>query len=527
MSSEHASAEAQSYDTDELATDLRTLLSRIEEIHPDPYHGYSGRVALHRAFESTIRELPETATEETFYRLAAELVAGLEDAHSRVVPPEGDETDDTRLPISLRLVGDAIYVDAVFDDSLTGLLGARLLAVDGESVEAMAERYAALRGSENRYFARKSLAEKIESAEWLGRLLGEESPPASVTCQFQSEGGVEQESTLTPISSERSPVTELEQTVDLPSGTGPRYRLHDDGQTALLVPGSLSTYREVIQALQARDAGSSEERARAAYREHNDGEPPEDIDEILPHLPSMTETLIDMVQEMAAAETETLVVDLRDNPGGDSRFAQYIGYVLFGWERIVEGANWTAVKRRSEHHRAEFGVPDAGRDEFATFEANPAAYDFGLEFRQQTLPLEQKIATHRQMLGTGAFADELDEEAHAGYYEPENLVVVTTAGTMSSAFAGGAGLADMGADVVGVPSGQAPLSFGEAVEVELPNTGLSVDIAGSMFEWTEEPEHDVLPIARELTPTLFEKRYDKAGDAALRLAFDHASGQVD
>jgi len=28
-------------------------------------------------------------------------------------------------------------------------------------------------------------------------------------------------------------------------------------------------------------------------------------------------------------------------------------------------------------------------------------------------------------------------------------------------------------------------------------------------------------MAEELTPTLFEKRYDRAGDAALRLAIDH------
>lgn len=120
------------------------------------------------------------------------------------------------------------------------------------------------------------------------------------------------------------------------------------------------------------------------------------------------------------------------------------------------------------------------------------------------------------------YADELAHEAHEGYYEPDNLVTVTTAGTLSSAFAGVALLSELGGDVVGVPSGQAPLSFGEAVEITLPNTGLDAEIACSMYRWTRNPDGNVLPMAAELTPDLFEGRYDRAGDAALQLAMDWA-----
>jgi hypothetical protein len=92
---------------------------------------------------------------------------------------------------------------------------------------------------------------------------------------------------------------------------------------------------------------------------------------------------------------------------------------------------------------------------------------------------------------------------------------------MSSAFAGAAQLTSLGADIVGVPSGQAPLSFGEPVEKTLPNTGLTARIAGSMYHWVPDPDTNVLQPDRELTPSLFE-RYDRTTDAGLRLAFDHA-----
>jgi hypothetical protein len=71
---------------------------------------------------------------------------------------------------------------------------------------------------------------------------------------------------------------------------------------------------------------------------------------------------------------------------------------------------------------------------------------------------------------------------------------------------------------------QLPVSFrivGEAVEKTLPNTGLTVRIAGSMFHWVPDPDTNVLQPDQELTPALFE-RYDRTADAGLRLAFDHA-----
>jgi hypothetical protein len=514
-----------SVDATALAADLRTLVQRIEAIHPDPYQGYDGRVSLHAALESTIQQLPETLTEEQCYRRAAELVAGLEDAHSRVAPPEATESNDRRLPISLRVVGQQLYVDAVYDDSLTDLLGTRLLAVEGEPLDRIAERYTSLRGAENEYFTRLVLGEKIQAGEWLNRLLGGDQTDEELTLRVCTGEGTERERTLSFVSADSEPVVETGQSITPPTGTGPRYRLYEDGQIAVFDPGNLSQYREVVQAARARDTNRADSLARDAYRAHYDGPVPDDIDDMIDQLPSMVETLIDLVTEMERAETETLILDLRDNSGGDSRFLQYLGYVLYGWERLVETYDWgVAIKRRTEPHREAYGVPD-GEQPQATFADNPASYDFSQEFRARELSTAERADAQRMLLGTGRFAEELADEAHENYYEPEQVIVTTTAGTMSSAFAGAALLSEFGADVVGVPSGQAPQSFGEAVSVELPNTGLEVDIAGSLFRWTPEPTGSVLPMTHRLTPDRFENQYDCAGDAILQLAFDHADAE--
>jgi hypothetical protein len=530
MSSEQVSREESeprdsSYGREEIAADLRKLVTRIEDIHPEPYLGYDGRVDLHTTLEATVRNLPESATTEEIYRLSADLVAGLEDAHSRVIPPDGDDSEGDRLPISLRLVGESIYVDEVYDESLEDLLGAKLLGIEGESTDAMADRYEHLRGSENRYFARMALADKIEANKWLDRLLDREPAPSTPTLRFRTGEDDVHRRSLEPISPDSEPVRGLEKSMGRPDGTGPRYGLYDDGQVAVFVPGNLMTYREVIEAARERGAGYTESIASDAYEEHYDDEPPETVEDIVPELPSMVETLTDLVREMEKANTESLVVDLRDNPGGDSRFVQYIGYFVYGWEQVIDGSDWNmALKRRTEAHQERFGVPESAEDEFATFEENPAGYDFGNRFRSEEKGFDEQKQRLRDSLASDAFEAELEDETHEGYYEPEQVVVATTAGTMSSGFAGAALLSELGADVVGVPSGQAPLSFGEAVEVELPNTALNVDIAGSMYRWTRNPESDVLPMECELTEALFEQRYDRAGDAALQLALDWASG---
>lgn len=522
---------AQTHGRAAMVEDLRVLLDRIESIHPDPYHGYDGRVDLHRTVETTVRELPESATTEEFYRQVAPVIAGLNDVHSSLDSPERET--DGELPLSFRVVGRSLYVDSVADQSLEELLGGRVRRIGTQPTERLVERGRALYGAENDYWAYHQVGLSLSAFGSVDRLLGRPAP-SSLGLTVETPGGNEHQQTVTPVGTEQSgddtgqreadrQVQRLDSTVSVPNGSGPRYRLYEGGDAALFVPGELQGYREAIEAARARGAEYTETVARTAYERHVGGDVPESLDSVVDALPSMVEQLRGLVRSMAAAETGALIVDLRGNPGGDSRFMFFLGYVLYGIDRLVRTMDWEiGVKRRTDPHRDRYGVPDAAQTEFATFEGNPADYDFGDSFQRRASSHEQQVERFLDDHSTGTFGEETTDRTYEGYYEPEQVVAVTDTATMSSAFAGAALLSATGADIVGVPSGQAPVSFGEAVEVTLPNTDLTASISGSIYQWTPEPDGPVVQMDAELTPDRFENRYDRADDAALRVAFDHA-----
>lgn len=499
--------ELETFDREALVTDARFLVEQVEAHHPDPYHGYEGRVALHERLEQLVADLPERATVEEFYREAAAIVAGLADAHSRLHAPVDGNTD-RRLPLTYRVVGNGLYVDSVADEDLADLLGARLRAVEGIDVGTLTDRAASLYGVENGYHGRSRLGRMITAHDPLSRLLNDDTPDAPTLSLEMSDGTLQ---TVAPksVADDAAPVAEPKSTFPHPSDDGPQFRLYEGGDAALFVPGDLQGYRESFEAGLATDAEFARELAPGAYERHVGEDPPDDIDTLVAELPSMAETIVEAAEAMAEHDASTLVVDLRDNPGGDSTFVLHLAHTLRGDEGVTEMEGTTrAVKRRTDAHRERYGVDDPG-----TADENPADYDLSGQF-------DDDGEAHERLRRSETFASLVDR-TDTPVYEPEQLVVVTSARTMSSAFAGAALLSSFGADVVGVPSGQAPRSFGEAVEFELPNSGLNLSVAGAMYDWVPAPDDDVLAIDCELTAAAYD-RYDRASDASLRLAFDHA-----
>lgn len=506
------------YGRDELTSDLRDLVQFIETLHADPFLGYDSRSSLHARVERLARDLPEEMTAEAFYRLAASVVSGLEDAHSLVRPPEHNSTEGEhqRLPLSLEVVGTGLYVESVTDESLTELVGARLSAIEGVSASELVDRSEGLRGAENRYGALLFTAGYIERYRSLARLLDRETPPETLAVEFELNGA-RRSIEVNPVPGDPDPVARLEQTFPHPEGTGPRYRMYEAGHTMVFVPGNLLDYRESLEAKLASGADITAELASEAYDRQVGEDPPDSVEATVAVLPSMTETLEAMAEEMVEADSETLIVDLRGNSGGDSQFVFHLAYLLDGWDgvaRAVDGVKF--LRRRTEPYRQRYGDGEAG----STLD-NPADYDFSGFFASADQSDGPPPLVERLLSRSKTATEFVERHGDGGLYAPERVVVVVSAGTMSSAFAGAAQLSALGADVVGVPSGQAPISFGEPVEQRLPNTGLEVRIAGSMFQWLEDPVGDVLEPDCELTPARFEA-YDRARDAALRLAFEYA-----
>lgn len=513
-------ADQETFPKPALTEDLRFLATAVESNHPDPYRGYGGRLPFHRRLERLVEDMPSEATAAEFHEHATSLITGVKDGHSVLsLPNQNSDTEDLQLPVSLRVIGEGIFVEGVYSETDTDILGGRVTAVNGVSVEQLAERRN-LRAAENRYMERNLLATRIESYAYLDRLLeqSEHQEPVVLSVDYEAQSI---ERPFEPIADDANPVETLPEMVESPDGSGPRYRLYEDGAGAVFVPGDLQGYRESFEAFLTDQSDIVDELAPQAYEQHVGGNPPTDRAEMVAELPSMMETLVDLVVDMAGCETNTLVVDLRDNPGGDSTFVFHIIYVLFGWEAVARSAeSMTAVKRRTEKHRERYGPP--GENESTTADRNPADFDFGEQLVQRDSDRSETIESLRnQLCRSETFARIADDDTYAGYYQPPELVVLTSAKTFSSGFAGVAQLSTLGADVVGIPSGQAPISYGETIDLSLPNTGLSASIACAAFEWLPDPSGDTLVPDCELTPERFD-HYDGTGDAALQLAFDYA-----
>jgi hypothetical protein len=536
----------------EQVEDLDHLLATIESHHADPYIGYDSRVELYARTEEIAESVSEEASVETVYRTLSPLLAGLDDVHSIIHPPtldggcDGDnppnssvrsdsDTPAYRLPFSFRVVGDSLYVEAVANESHEDLLGRRLHSVEGVELADLAEQAKRLRGAENAVYARRQAGSMIESYDPLARLLDRTAPPTDPTLRFGADDDPIVRS-ISPVSEDCDTVASLDTSVPRPDGPGPRSRFFAEGSVALFVPGDLSGYRESFEVALATDAGRAAEIAPAAYERHVGGDLPEDTDDLVAELPSMVETLDELTATMKAEETETLVVDLRDNPGGDSQFLFHLAYALGGWDRVREAVeSISAVKRRSGPHRERYGqfASDAtptldhqydlsdyhGTDRDDTPGDGDQSSDGDASDDGSAIGVSEDVRERLHRSETFAeFTERTDED---GVYDPGEVIVVTSAGTMSSAFAAAAQLRSLGATHVGVPAGQAPRSFGEAIEITLPNSELTVSVACSMYDWVRDPDGDTLEPDRELDEETFE-RFDRAGDTGLRLAFEVA-----
>jgi len=125
---------------DKLKEDLDFLFKTIEEVHPNMYAYISKE-----EFEPISRKLYDKATESLrvreFYKEVAQAITYLQFGHCLVIPPElhGKFTESRILPVKLRWDGECVVV--VQDFSELGIVGGKLLEVDGRKIEDLVAEY--------------------------------------------------------------------------------------------------------------------------------------------------------------------------------------------------------------------------------------------------------------------------------------------------------------------------------------------------------------------------------------------------
>lgn len=151
MESVHPSSTTQ-LTSGQVIEDLEALVTTIESCHPDPFNRCGGRIAFYRRVHQLASGLPGQATAGEVADLFAPVIGMVRDAHTQLIPPQDAVEAVEREPgywVLYQVLDGELVVDATYGPELADLIGARLQAVNGVPVSALADALDGLVGHDN------------------------------------------------------------------------------------------------------------------------------------------------------------------------------------------------------------------------------------------------------------------------------------------------------------------------------------------------------------------------------------------
>lgn len=124
-----------------------------------------------------------------------------------------------------------------------------------------------------------------------------------------------------------------------------------------------------------------------------------------------------LVREMKQAGTQNLLIDFRENPGGDSKMADILIYCLFGKETMVaKPLLGSKVVKLLEKKGNDVVSPQGMR------------YNFREDFSHFGYPPAQMLlaAIKQQVSRSPVLKEEFETGEYSGYYRPENILVLVS-----------------------------------------------------------------------------------------------------
>ncbi len=488
-----AATKSGAFTRQQLLEDARELARIIEDTHPDPYTAGGGRIAFHRRLHQALNAIPDAGlTKDEFFRLMRPFVAGVGDAHTNfmrrgaVAPwrPDG-------IPLRLKVIEQSLVVVGI-DRRRQDLLGSRLVSVEGLGLADLVARQRRLEGIDNQYHALHVLATRsLGSRDYLRELVPEWKDDGRVRVELDRRGG--------------SRVT-----TELATAGGPSEWASPPSRVALPVPG-----RSGFQTAFLRPPDGGREIAYVRFR-HMSGylETREQRDPILSKITlrtSATREFRRLVVDMKRRGTDTLILDSRGNPGGNSLMSEILVYYIYGTQKLHEMAGvGTGEHGAFRYSRLYFADrPSESLEAINRGRAVPLIegdYDFAWSYVDGR-PIARRAGTDAEppmvkfLRLSPTFREEYDAGTYSGYYQPARVIVLCDAGTLSAGFSVVVEFWRLGATTVGTPPAQAPNSYGAAARFTLHHTlleGMVPMISAAHFPEDPSKAH-VLPVDHPLT----------------------------
>jgi len=463
----------------ELTHDARELASILEQSHPDPYISGGGKIAFQRRFQTLLEDIPaDGITGERFYRLLLPFVATLRDGHTAILTPQTSAPPRPGLPLTFKIIDESLAVSGAVRKDNTSLRGALLLAVEGVPLSDLVQRQNDLRGIENVYGTLALLTRSLGTERGLQHLLPEQTDAEKTRVTLRLVGGEIRDFIFERGERTDNPLAEPTTKVMLPdmSRSDVAWNFLDkNGEIALLKIDDMSSYREANEDWIASGMSEGLEMARTAYQKFHGKAAPDQVEEILAGIPSATNVFRDLVVAMKREGTKLLIVDLRENTGGNDLMVRMLLYFLFGRESMSSDDEGFQISRYSELYfqfYTDASLEGLNRDRAVPLKVGD--YDFSEERARGkgSDPAALSNVAAEILERTPTFHKVFSQDLYENFYRPPHLVVLSSAWTYSSGFTMLAALEGRGATVVGTPSAHAGNNFGDSLLFRLTNTQL-------------------------------------------------------
>lgn len=520
---------------EQLEEDTRRLAAVLRDNHPDPYIRGGGKVAFHRRMQEVLRSIPGSGmTAADFHDLLLPFVASVRDGHTGIWLPDRRESSEPGLPFRFRVIGSELCVTGApwkLDERFRGAL---LESVAGVPCDELVARQGDLEGFDNEYHNLRHLVKNLKTAERLRNLIPEWDGTSVLAVAFRSAAGEPLEWSGPPGARGIFPLEKTESVIETPSveKCDIVYGFLDaPGAPALLRIESMVTYREAFEWL--RSVGNwndrREKKARDTYERFHGSDAPEKIDDVIAGIPSATEIFRDLVIAMKKRGTKTLIVDLRNNGGGNSIMTSYLPYFFEGRENFVRSyADHYQIRRYGPlyfENSSRLSLERVNRDRELPLRVGDYSFQSERIWRVESktpaaIRAEDLEWVRENIGGNTTFAAEMQSLAYEAYYRPETIVVLTSAETYSAGFDMAVRLYRMGAVIVGTPSSQSGNCFIDAITTTLDNTGIGLALSSKeqiLFPEDEEKGRVLMPDHLLTYEKLAELNFDPNAELLLAL----------
>ncbi|HUU78456.1 MAG TPA: hypothetical protein VMX55_08915 [candidate division Zixibacteria bacterium] len=479
---------------EELIQDVRQLNEILEIAHPDPYINGGGKIAYHRRLQELIRDIPiDGMTKEDFFYHVQPFIAKLEDAHTGFNQDEllHNKENPGGIPLYFTPVEDILYVSAVCQKEHLNLIGLKLVSVEGIPFEELIKRMKNLSGFDNlsNLLGKLGRFGILYFRDDLLKLIPEWKDKNQIKITLLASDGNKKECVFSTMKNVQYPLFQLESKISLPdSDRSLAYNFIDKSRKiAILRIDDMITYREAHELFLEIGLKEFVEAAKKEFEKNNKKNAPKEMKDVIPGLPSATELFTSLFLEMKEAETDYLMVDVRNCRGGQDYIIQFLLYFLVGFEKAVELTQQRSdVLKLSEflNKTVEKGI---NLEEISYYNQVPLTindYYFGndksftFQSKKEESQFESFATAFKKM---PSFYKEFQTRKFESYYLPSKIIVLCSDITHSSGFDLMINLNRIGAVNVGVPSGQSGNHFGNIRMFELSNSKIKGKVATRFF----------------------------------------------